>query len=244
MSRHYSIDEVKKHFDVSSWQSAVFSDLEAALTSKERPFPCVFGETAFKSRQLRMAFVDPLTPTTLAPILCDYLSRARDYGRMTSLVVFARPSPIRDIEYYREKLWDLLDGLERIDTVPRPEGIPACIDHPDWEFCFGGEAVFVSCATPAHMIRQSRWSSTFLNVFQPRWIFDRVMQNDNPAARRSLQMIRDRISAYDAVPIFPFLGAYGDPENREYLQYFLGETNETPSCPYHELGRVVAEEVT
>jgi FPC/CPF motif-containing protein YcgG/quercetin dioxygenase-like cupin family protein len=237
MKRYLTVDEVSEHFEPSSWQRVIFAEFEATLLSKSRPFPCVFGVTGIKSRQIRVAFPDPLTPEVLAPILSEYLRDARSCGRMTSLVVFARPGPVADIEWYRARMWSLLDGLERIDTVPRPEAIPRQIDHPAWEFCFGGEPIFVSTATPANVLRQSRRSSTLLAVFQPRWVFDGIVGSDDPAIQRSLKMIRDRIRAFDAVPVFPMLGQYGNSDNREYMQYFLDDSNGPQACPFDELGR-------
>lgn len=237
MNNHISVADVADSYPEQSWQRLVFADLESTLTSKTRPFPCVFGASAIKSHQLRAAFVDPLTPEHLGPILRDYLSNARDYGRMTSLVVFARPGPVRDMRSYESQLWTLLDGMERMDTTPRPSDIPREIDHPNWEFCFAGEPIFVSCATPSHVLRPSRRSATFVAIFQPRWIFKGIMDSDEPAVQNSLQNIRNRIMAYDAVPVFPHLGSYGDPEAREHLQYFIYDTNEKPSCPFHKLGQ-------
>ncbi len=237
MGNHISVADVEDHYPEQSWQRLVFADLKSTLTSTSRPFPCVFGASAIKSRQLRVAFVDPLTPDHLGSILRDYLTHARDYGRMTSLVVFARPGPVRDMKSYEDQLWTLLDGMERTDTTPRPPAIPAEIDHPNWEFCYAGEPIFVSCATPAHVLRASRRSATFMAVFQPRWIFKGIMDSDEPAVQRSLHNIRDRIMAYDAVPVFPYLGSYGNPEAREHVQYFIYDTNERPACPFHQLGQ-------
>lgn len=238
MERHISVADVDEHYPEQSWQRMVFADLKSTLTSSTRPFPCVFGTSALKSRQLRVAFVDPLTPDRLGPILRDYLLHAKEYGRMTSLVVFARPGPVRDMASYEQQLWTLLDDMERADTTPRPRDIPMEIDHPNWEFCFAGEPIFVSCATPAHVLRPSRRAATFMAVFQPRWIFKGIMDSGEPAVQRSLQNVRDRIRAYDAVPVFPFLGSYGDPNAREYLQYFIYDTNARPSCPFQKLGQV------
>ena len=229
-------DAVYDAFPASSWQRIVFSEFEATLSSSSRPFPCVFGVTGLAKDQLRFVFPDPLTPETLAPLLSRYVAEARDFGRMTSLVAFSRPGPVQGIEEYRRRFWDLLDGLERLDTAPRPAEIPRDLDSDLWEFCFAGEPIFVVCNTPANVLRQSRRSTAFMVTFQPRWVFDGIMDRDDPAQTRALTMVRDRLHAFDAVAPSPTLGEYGTPGNREYQQYFIDDTNTAPACPFHALG--------
>lgn len=214
----------------------MFDEFEAALTSKNRPFPCIFGVTGFKADRLRFAFPDPLTPKTLAPILDAYLAQARSIGPMTSLVVFARPGPVMSIDHYRDRFWNLLDELSALDGGEQPEGVSLKLDDPTWEFCFGGEPIFVVCNSPAHVLRQSRRSSGFMITFQPRWVFEGITDTDDVAVLRSLTRVRSLLEAYDAIATAPTLGKYGDPENREYTQYFIGDTNDKPTCPFVSLG--------
>ncbi|WP_349294961.1 YqcI/YcgG family protein (plasmid) [Thioclava sp. 'Guangxiensis'] len=230
-------NDVAGRYGGQDWQRVVFSEFDAALTSKSRPFPCVFGVAGFKTDRLRFAFPEPLTPETLAPILRSYLAQARGIGAMTSLVIFARPTPVDTLEAYRDQFWDLLDGLVALDDSPQPEGVSRNLDDPTWEFSFGGEPIFVVCNTPAHVLRQSRRSSSFMITFQPRWVFNGITDSKAPSITRSLDRVRELLSEYDMLAPSPTLGHYGDPANREYQQYFIDDTNETPACPYHQLGK-------
>jgi len=244
MARILSAGEVRSEHRSPSWQRVVFSEFESALTSKSRPFPCVFGVTGLKGDQLRYAFLDPLEPESLAPVLGEYLENARGIGRMTSFVVFGRPGPVQGIEAYRERFWTLLDGLERLDATPRPERVARQLDTASWEFCFAGEPVFVVCNTPAHVLRQSRRSTSFMITFQPRWVFEGITDTDDPAVLRALGTVRERLGAYDAIAPSPHLGTYGDAGNREFRQYFIDDTNEAPACPFHRLGEDRSEAQT
>lgn len=237
MTQLFRRGNVADHFANSSWQRIVFSEFESTLSSKSRPFPCIFGVTGLQKDELRFAFCDPMTPETIAPVLEDYVANAREFGRMTSLVTFARPGPVQNIEDYRSRFWSLLDGLERIDSAPRPASVPRALDTDRWEFCFAGEPIFVACNTPAHVLRQSRRSTSFTMVFQPRWIFDGIMNTDTPAATRAVGRVHDRLEAFDAIPPAPHLGHYEAPGTREFQQYFLDDTNDTPRCPFHQLAR-------
>jgi FPC/CPF motif-containing protein YcgG len=231
-----------KHSDIATavanrgWERVVFAEFESAMTSRSRPFPCVFGVAGFKADRLRFAFVDPLTPEALAPILRAYLAQARTIGPMTSLVIFGRPGPVQQIDAYRDRFWGLLDGLAALDDQPWPAGYCDMLDTPSWEFCFAGEPMFVVCNTPAHVLRQSRRASSFMITFQPRWVFDGITDSDDPAVLRSLARVRDLLADFDAISPAPSLGKFGAPENREFAQYFIDDTNEAPACPFHRLG--------
>ncbi|MEM7775866.1 MAG: YqcI/YcgG family protein [Pseudomonadota bacterium] len=231
----FNREDVIDQFAPQGWQRVVFAEFEAAMTSRSRPFPCVFGQSGFRAGRLRFAFPDPLSAETLAPILHTYLREARDIGSMTSLVVFARPGPVLRIDDYRRRFWDLLDELALRDPGQWPADIPRNMDEDLWEFCFAGEPVFVVCNTPAHVLRQSRRATSFTITFQPRWVFDGITNTTDPAAQRSLAMVRERLDAFDALEAAPFLGTYGEHGNREYQQYFLDDTNEPPACPFRRL---------
>lgn len=236
MLQLFSKSEVSERFVGSCWERIVFSEFEAALSSRSRPFPCVFGVSGLAKDELRFAFLDPLTADSLAPILEEYLKSARDIGRLTSLVVFARPGPVQNIEDYRRRFWGLLDGLERIDGNARPAEVPEQLDTDLWEFCFAGEPIFVVCNTPAHVLRQSRRSTSFMITFQPRWVFEGITDTKNPATLKMLDSVRERLASYDAIDPAPYLGKYGEADNREYQQYFIDDSNEKPKCPFSALG--------
>ncbi|HEX2257549.1 MAG TPA: YqcI/YcgG family protein [Afifellaceae bacterium] len=233
---HFDKMETLQAHGEGTWQRLVFNELAATLTSEARPFPCVFGVNGFRTNQLRFAFLDPLDAGHLAPILRAYLAEARSYGPNTSLVVFSRPGAVGSIESYHTRFWSLLNGLASIDRTAWPEDIPQELDHPHWEFCFAGEPVFVVCNTPAHVLRQSRRASIFMLTFQPRWVFDRILGSPK-AAESAFEKVRDRLRPYDFLAPSPVLGRYGEKANREFEQYFIGETNEKPKCPFAKLGQ-------
>ena len=73
-------------------------------------------------------------------------------------------------------------------------------------------------------------------TFQPRWVFEGITDSESLAAQKSLATVRERLAAFDAIAPAPHLGSYGAPGNREYQQYFLDDSNDTPSCPFARLG--------
>ena len=229
--RIYRAAEVEAAFGTGTWQAIVHREICANLESTARPFPCVFGVAELKADQLRFAFDDRLDADWLGGVLGAYLKAARSIGRNTSLVVFSRPGPIAGLEAYRARLWVLLRDLARLDPAPWPASVDERLDHPSWEFSFGGEPVFVVCNTPAHVLRQSRRASTFMVTFQPRWVFEEILDG-GPGEAKAVSAVRRRLAAYDMLPPSPVLGKYGDPHVREHEQYFLNEGNERPRCPF------------
>jgi len=235
MGQFFCKSEISEAFEGADWRRVIFAEFEAALTSTARPFPCVFGVSGFKTDQLRFGFAESWDAETVGPLLQCYLAQARGFGRHTSLVLFGRPGPVQHLEAYRQQFWQLLAGLERSDPMPRSQALPNKLDSDLWEFCFAGEPIFVVCNTPAHVLRQSRRSTSFMVTFQPRWVFEGITDSDDPGMHRALENVRTRLANYDAVAPAPYLGSYGAPGNREYQQYFIDDTNDAPVCPFSSL---------
>jgi uncharacterized protein len=238
MSRLYlRKGEANSRFAISTWQSVLFSEFEAQMSSASRPFPCVFGVAGFRQDQLRFLFLDPFDVEVLGRQLGLFVSECRSYGSNTSLVVFTRPRPVQTIDAYYRKLWSTLDQLARLDKSPWPKAIPQQIDDPLWEFSFAGEPIFVVCSTPAHVLRQSRRSSAFMLTFQPRWVFEKILGTEKAAAAAFAE-VRRRLLPYDGTSPSPLLGRYGDRDGREYRQYFLDDDNEIARlCPFAKLAQ-------
>jgi FPC/CPF motif-containing protein YcgG len=229
--------EVSSSFAVSTWQSVLFAEFESQMSSEARPFPCVFGVAGYRNDQLRYLFLDPFDIELLGEQLALFVSECRSHGPNTSLLVFSRPRPVQTIDAYYRKLWLTLDQLATLDKSPWPSQIPQQIDHPMWEFSFAGEPMFVVCSTPAHVLRQSRRSSSFMLTFQPRWVFEKILGSDK-AAEAAFAEVRKRLLPYDNAGPSPLLGRYGNHDGREYQQYFLYDENDVASqCPFARLAQ-------
>lgn len=229
-----SKDEIVGTFDRSSWQRKVYGEFDAVLASTNRVFPCIFGVSGHATKQLRFLFRERLGPEDIAKALAEFLPAARSFGPLTSLVAFEAPDRIDTIEGYHSRFWSLLRDVAELDEQAWPPGISTDVSDGSWEFCFAGEPIFVVCNTPAHIARQSRRSSAFMLTFQPRWVFDDIL-GDGPSARRATGTVRSRLQSFDFAPPSPVLGLYGDPQNREALQYFLSDDETPMKCPFSQL---------
>ncbi|GAA2332232.1 YqcI/YcgG family protein [Streptomyces violaceusniger] len=222
-----------------AWGIPYARDLLQTLTSTDAPFPCTFAVSAAKKSGLRFGFIDDehdqRSWEALPDIIRSYLETYQSISRETSLIVLFRPGQEEDgkVGDYYQKFWDVLQFLHEHDTEAWPAEIPKDTDHSHWEFSFGGTPIFVVCNTPAHTARKSRSNPCFMITFQPRWVFE-DLDPDTPRGWSARRVIRNRLRAFDGGEPSPELGNYGDPENREWRQYFLFDENEAkpPACPF------------
>ena len=222
-----------------AWASRAVDRLRRDMESKSPPFPCTFGVDAYERNTLRFAFVrDPFTTAgldELARSLRAYLAIGSTLGRVTSFVAFLDTAGrLERVEDHQRTFWRVLQHLHDVDRSPWPDAYPMDPADPCWEFCFEGEAMFVVCATPAHHARRSRHAECMVVTFQPRFVF-RGLEHDTPAGDAARTIIRRRLLRYDDVPVYPYLAGYGQPDAREWRQYFLPDDNDhvIDGCPLH-----------
>ncbi|RFU84399.1 hypothetical protein DY218_22310 [Streptomyces triticagri] len=227
--------------DTPEWGARSAEQFLRSVLSETDLFPCTFGVAAARKKTLRLGYVDGTDRqddwSRLPDLLRRYLEEYRSLSKETSLVVLFRPEkePL-PMDAYRERFWSVLRYLVAKDSQPWPADLPADPDESMWEFAFGGTPVFVVCNTPAHDRRRSRRADQFMITFQPRWVFE-GLEADTPRGAAARRTIRSRLRKYDAVDPSPFLGAYGDDDNREWRQYFLEDDNNPAAagehCPFH-----------
>ena len=232
------IDEHEE--EMEGWKHTAFTHLEAMLGDREKPYPCIPGKQGFYQDNLRYGFADDPTTdsacTQLATLLEDYGKVARGTGKYASLVVFFDSRRLQqqnaEVEQYQSLFWSLLNRVHELDKEEWPEHIPKDPHDPKWEFCFNGEPYFAFCATPAHVVRQSRHFPCFLIAFQPRWVFDEI-NSETTFGQKLKKAIRQRLVSYDGIPAHPALKWYGQQDNYEWEQYFLSDDDSSLSkCPF------------
>jgi uncharacterized protein len=235
---------IEEHFQtLPFWKQTSYQSFSSTLTTAENTFPCIPAIQGFLTNHLRFSFIeDPRqlhSAKELAEVLRAYGKCSRDTGKYASLVVFFEtPTDILEdyhVEDYRELFWTVLNHVTTFDEKAWPEEIPTDPSHHKWEFCFDGEPYFVFCATPAHLERKSRHFPCLMLAFQPRWVFEKI-NNTTVFGRNMKKNIRKRLVDYDSVPVHPDLKWYGNENNQEWKQYFLGEDDRSPSkCPFMKM---------
>lgn len=165
------------------------------------------------------------------------LPRIAPFHRL-SLLCLAEPVPGRpSFEDYQACFWNILRGLIAGDTDPWPTRRPADPDDPAWNFCFSGEPLFTFGACPAYLPRRSRaLGSGLVLVFQPLTIFADIRGN-TPAGRAAKWRIRQRLAAYEDVPVIADTGDGTGPTTSKWKQYFPAPNGKHASgnCPLFSL---------
>lgn len=232
---------IEKHlYTLPLWQQSAYTAFASMFTDVDNKYPCIPGQQGYVSNHLRFSFAsDPREAHAaheVASALQEYGAYSRDVGKYTSLAIFFETPKYMidnyDVEDYRVLFWSVLNQVSSLDDKEWPEHISIDPYNHHWEFCFQGEPYFAFCATPAHRLRKSRYFSTFLIAFQPRWVFDGI--NDSTSTGRNMKkLIRQRLSEYDDVPEHPDLKWYGQKDNYEWKQYFLSDDESSASrCPF------------
>ena len=175
---------------------------------------------------LRFVFVDDADSdagaTVLAASLRRFVATFAALPKRSSMISFLDVPASRSVEEYQDVFWRTLARLHRQDDAEWPAGIATDPDDPWWEFSFAGMPMFVVCATAAHTARRSRAADAMMITFQPRPVFD-GLEPGTRAGRQARVVVRGRLATYDAVPAHPALGSFGDPDSREWRQYFLSD---------------------
>lgn len=233
--------QVTDMYPEGTWQRSTYDNYVTMLLNEDLIFPCIYATKGFKADDQVYMFIDsddlsnPRHIRALADGLSDYLPKARSLGPNTSLVLLAKETDTpRSMEEYNSSFWKLLDGLAKLDRKLWPTHIPKVIDHAKWCFCFAGEPFFTVIQTPAHQQRRTRYANGLTIVFQPKWIFD-ILFSTNAKRDAALAKVRSLVVKYDSVPVSPDLKNYGDPDSREFEQYFLLDENTPATTPYKEL---------
>lgn len=229
------------------WACRQYEDFdEKLLGGRDGDFPCHFGVDAQRNGGALYTFVpDPVEPggfdasglAALADVLEAYLETFRMHGPRTSLVTLFEPPRDREAwgeREYRAAFWDVLQALHDADHAAWPADIPTDPAHPQFEFCYGGEPMFVTGAAPFYDERASRYNGVGLEItFQPRAVFAGIT-GDTEAGQRARDRIHDRIEGYDDTGVHPHIGNWEDDDSHEWKQYLLPAGEETyadDACP-------------
>jgi uncharacterized protein len=200
-------------------------------------FPCIFGLAAERDSELRYTFVQGGDLSSLPETLRAFLDLSRSNpGTRHNLTAFFEPeTEAKTIEHYRRRFWQVLDFLHAQDYASWPNDIPTDPNDPMWEFCFGGDPIFLFAACPAYIRRKSRnYGNSFVMLFQPKRIFNGI-EAESLAGTRARRVIRSRLGRWDGTDgMHPDVADYGEALTFRWKQYLLSDDS-TPAvgrCPF------------
>jgi uncharacterized protein len=217
---------------------------EQTVTSSA--FPCIYAHIPFNQSDL--AFTHHARGDAgLVDGIVSELRELVDAARISidaMLVVFIDDieGVVTTLEDDRELACSVVTAVLATQPPTRTSsGCPVSSQDPEWTLELDGLELFLNFSSPRHRCRRSRdVGPAFTIIAQPRESFDKGGRS-RPAARA---LIRRRVADYDDVPPHPALGSYGDPSNREALQYFLGDSPEEHDITVIKTDEAAVREVT
>ncbi|MGW7833774.1 YqcI/YcgG family protein [Staphylococcus xylosus] len=202
-------------------------------TVGNKEFPCHFGTQSENNGSLRYSYIENDNYTLLPEVLREFLALSKNNPRRRhALVLFIEPEENKDLKYYNEKFWSILNYLHENDNEEWPDSWTNDPDDVNWEFIFDREPIFVSANMPAYQNRKTRnLGECQILIFQPRRIFNGISE-DTKSGGKAISMIRDKVENIEGMPTHPDLGGYGN--THEWKQYVISDDNksETGKCPF------------
>lgn len=233
-------DDMTDSTKVPSWLTEEYTTFNEIVTSKT--FPCYFGMKAENKGELRYAYVTQDDWSNLPKALDQFLPLFNEPPFIRhGLFVFVKPEKEeRQLEYYREFFWNMLQYLHNQDSVAWPEEAPKEPEHFLWDYHYGGEPIFAFGNAPAYKQRKTRdLGNSMIIGFQPRKIF-KGLEGTEKGGIMSREKVRQRVEAWDRLPTHPDISHYGDENHNEWKQFFIGDDAEPikGQCPFHHKGNL------
>ncbi|MBS4179445.1 YqcI/YcgG family protein [Lederbergia citrea] len=220
---------------VPDWVIREYKTFNEIVTNKT--FPCTFGMAAEKKGELRYSYISHDDWSSLPYAVEEFIALFDESDKLIRHGFFLFVEPEKEeksLDYYREYFWKILQYLHDVDKKPWPEDIPEDPDHHLWNFSFAEEPFFVFGNTPAYKQRKTRdLGDSMILGFQPRRIFE-GLEGTSKGGIMSREKVRARVEKWDQLPKHPNISHYGDPEHREWKQYFIGDDTKPieGKCPF------------
>jgi len=226
--------EVNKR-DPESPLSPRIDSFESVVANPD--FPCVFATRALVDDELLFGSLENLDCTLgdIAAAVGDAVQViAMDPAQVVILFIGAGSTSLEEDNALAAAITRELMHSSELDWPLDQSRDPA---DPLWILWVNGVDLFVNYSTPNHALRKSRnVGSSFAMILQSRSSFDRFAGRNNSTRT----VIRKRLERYDGIPVHAALGSFGDVDNREIEQFFLGDGTETVDllpgarkCPFH-----------
>lgn len=228
----YSLATINQ-FSVLSWHIEDINNFKNILQNKS--FPCVFGLKAVENQSLRLLFTE--NDFDIISGLIEYTRFIKDTPQkdriLCPLLITIKDESILSIEDAHKKAWNILQMLHNNDHSDWPTHIPVDVNNSSWTFCFNGVELFINISSLYHDKMKSRNLGNKLNfIVNPREIFDVVANGNELGGIKMREMIRNRVSNYNAGVVPLSLGSFGSESNCEWKQYQLTETGDPIKvCP-------------
>src|SRR5690606_13450714 len=115
--------------DLPQWLKVEYEIFSNNISDPD--FPCFFGTISKKRSEIRYTFIEEDDYSLLPKTLISFLETSRtDPNIRQNLAVFFKPEKSeKSLEFYRDKVWNVLNYLHENDSRPWPENVPYDPQH-------------------------------------------------------------------------------------------------------------------
>ncbi|BFM49575.1 YqcI/YcgG family protein [Marinomonas sp. THO17] len=228
--------------NVQSWKKQVVEQVKSRILNKD--YPCIFTKSAYDHDHIMINFInDPFSEDDLNRsfvAINEFITlinntRNKQSASMKTLLLCIDCNEM-GADDEPKAVWHLLNGFLRLDSSAWPMDVPTDPENEEWAYSLLGKRAFITALTPSHKKRHSRnIGSHMVLLFQLRDGIEHVAPY-NAKGDNIRELIRQRIEAYDDVPLAPDMTTHGDGGNKDWTQYWLGDSMEshTGKCPLHD----------
>ena len=222
-------EKMSEQKKILGWQSCLVNDIREHILRKN--YPCVFTRSGYDKDHLMVCFIqDPFQPSGIA----QGFEGVRQFVQLVEQTPNPHAAALKTLmlcvdcttltaNEQEHAMWTLLKGFLTLDTSPWPTEIPTDPENPDWAYCLFAKRAFITTLSPSHKVRHSRnIGSHMVLLYQLRDGIEFVAPY-NAKGNDVREVIRQRIEAYDEVPLAPDMTTHGEGGNKDWTQYWLGD---------------------
>ncbi len=221
------------------WVTASTKSFIDVITNKDIIFPCHFAASSYKQNCLFLTYLEAVElndPVTILEVIKGYLEKVRESNEFTALVVFIRTEyQDREIDYYENTFWKLLQFIHDKDCDPWPINATKNSSDRDWKFYFNSTALFINAHSSHFIKRKSRLApSDLMLIIQPFKNLENL-ENHSKNPQAISNRIREYVRCYDSMEISKVFGkSYTDIETLNWKQFWVSDDDkyyEEKLCP-------------
>ena len=143
---------------LDEWKTISFNNFHDSILDQSKPFPCYFAVDSEKHGWSRYIFSESAYDENelfkLRDGIYEYIKTYQQIAKRTTLVIFLNHLINNYWLKNTKTILECITILMRNDPEPWNAEIPIDPYNAKWEFCFGGEPIFVVCRAPIYSERK------------------------------------------------------------------------------------------
>jgi FPC/CPF motif-containing protein YcgG len=226
---------LSSHFELTTiTPDCWFYDAHRALVAavSDRTFPCHFGTEALLRGGLFFTSVSSTRTselTKLAEVIDQFATASAGLPMRSALIAFVDTRGSEQLAEDEATFWRVLRYLYH-ESNSADNDDPST---PQWSFPFRTHRLFFNGHSPHYHRRRSRSATDTVHIVIQTVQNLGLLTGQSRQAVAAANEIRAKVDRYDAIPRSPQLAHHGTPDNLDWRQFWLLDSNrpDTRTCP-------------